>query len=194
MLKNYLEMMNMTLEDMKDYIYEIDDHYLSDDLEQCFLVKQFRMMVEERHDEFVAKAILALMKAKGFSAIEHHLIMINYFFGDDARVITCKRAIKRLVLSLDDPLNEYRLLRHIMDLDHASLIRALVDGHHMNKEQAAFCNLVEDDDEEAYDYLISLDHEPSQSLLAYYSSYSLMGYLALKRHYRQTTRLALSFN
>lgn len=66
MLTNYLEMMNVTLEDMKDYIYEINDENLSDDLEQCFLVKQFKMMIEERHDEFVSKAIVALVQAKGF--------------------------------------------------------------------------------------------------------------------------------
>lgn len=120
--------------------------------------------------------------------------MINYFFGDDARVITLKKALKRVILKLDDPLNVYRLLRHIMDLDHATLIRALVKGRYMNEEQAAFCNLVENDDEEAYDYLVHLDHEPSQSLLEYYGAYSLMGYFALKRHYRTNTRLALSFN
>ena len=79
MLHNYLEEMNIGLEEMKDYLDMIDERYAKE-ADRCFLTKQLMAVFDRHYDTYLSDGMQALLDAKGFDEMEHHLIMMNYFF------------------------------------------------------------------------------------------------------------------
>lgn len=187
MLQNYSEVTHVDLEDMKNYVEEISGHY-----ERCLTRGQFMRRFKRHYEEYFQDAMKALIEARGFADMEHHLVMLNYFFAGDERLYVVKKKIKKIMLALDQPIQAYQILRHVMDLDILTLIESLRLQGYMNTEQAAYCMLVEGAVDEAYDYLMSFDHVPSQALLDYFHAYSMKGYYSLMRHYA-SHHLELSF-
>lgn len=191
MIENYLEMMNLTLDDLKDYLFTVTNN---EEADHCFLVRQLKSYVSAHKDYYLAAILEALMKAKGADELEQHLIMLNYFFPDEDVVKLMKSALKKVILATQKPFTIYRLLRHVMDLDCMSLIRELYDASYLNEQQAAYLCLVEKNSDQAYTYLMACDSLPKQALLDYFYSYSSCGYYSLLKRFKKETPLALSFN
>ncbi len=182
MLENYYETLHMNLEDMKNYVYKIDPDY-DETLEDCFMIKQFKERIQERHDHYLRLSIAGLYEARGYEDMEKHLVMMNYFFEGDPRLREVKILLKRKLLMINDPINQYRLLRHIMSLDKKTLIATLYEKKYISLENAAYFSLVEKEIDEAYHYLFLMEEEPQEALLDLYASYSSIGFLKLMHHY-----------
>nr|WP_164124751.1 hypothetical protein [uncultured Sharpea sp.] len=177
MLDNYLDLMNITLEDMQSYFINIDPSNQVK-LVSCFNIKKFKNMINDQYDYYLQLGINHLYEVNDYAVMEKELVMMNYFFHDAPAFVSVKKAMKKLVLGLKNPISMYRLLRHIMNLDKRSLISLLyVKG--------------ENEIEDAYAYLSRLNHEPSEALLALYASYDLLG--AMRLTYHMTNKKPLSY-
>lgn len=64
MLENYYETLHMNLEDMKNYVYKIDPDY-DETLEDCFMIKQFKERIQDKHDHYLRLSIAGLYEARG---------------------------------------------------------------------------------------------------------------------------------
>ncbi len=166
MLDNYLDLMNITLEDMQSYFINIDPSNQVK-LVSCFNIKKFKNMINDQYDYYLQLGINHLYEVNDYAVMEKELVMMNYFFHDAPAFVSVKKAMKKLVLGLKNPISMYRLLRHIMNLDKRSLISLLyVKGYIRN-------------------------HEPSEALLALYASYDLLG--AMRLTYHMTNKKPLSY-
>lgn len=181
MLENYEEKVHVTLNDMKDYFYAIDPCY-DTDLEYCTRIKEFRQVINENRFHYFHLALDDLHRINNFDDFEDHLIMMNEFFGDLAMMKQEKVNLKHALLKSGDAINQYRLLRHIMIIDRKELIDKLYQRHYITLEQAAYFCLIEEYVDEAYHYLMQMDHLPCDPILDLLSSYSMVRYLKLIHH------------
>ncbi len=190
MLDNYLDLMNITLEDMQSYFINIDPSNQVK-LVSCFNIKKFKNMINDQYDYYLQLGINHLYEVNDYAVMEKELVMMNYFFHDAPAFVSVKKAMKKLVLGLKNPISMYRLLRHIMNLDKRSLISLLYVKGYISLENAAYFSIIENEIEDAYAYLSRLNHEPSEALLALYASYDLLG--AMRLTYHMTNKKPLSY-
>ena len=114
MLDNYLDLMNITLEDMQSYFINIDPSNQVK-LVSCFNIKKFKNMINDQYDYYLQLGINHLYEVNDYAVMEKELVMMNYFFHDAPAFVSVKKAMKKLVLGLKNPISMYRLLRHIMN-------------------------------------------------------------------------------
>ncbi len=185
MLVKYLNQMIINLEDMKEYIYRIDPDHYSMKLENCFTKKQFLEKVYAKKNHYLNLAIGHLYSDKGIDLMENNLIMMNYFFENEIEYKKVKVILYKIIMKLDNPYQQYQLLRHIIPVNNQTLIEELVKEGYVNYEQASYIYLVEENISYAYYYLSALDYPPHYAIMDLYGSYDLVGYVKLLRHFEK---------
>ena len=187
MLDNYLDKISISIDDMKDYLYLIDPDYQLH-FSGCKTLKAVKEEVKTTESYYLFLGLAHLQNVRDFTALENHLVMMNHLFGDNEIYHQEKVKLKKKILKLNDPVNQYRVLRHIMNLSPGLLIESLSQRHYINYEQAAYFSIVEEDIDEAYRYLSMMDHVANDALLDLFSSYTAIGYLRLLRYYDRLER------
>ena len=81
MLDNYLDLMNITVEDMQSYFIEIDPANQVK-LVSCFNIKKFKNMIYEQYNYYLQLGIHHLYEVHDYELMEKELVMMNYFFHD----------------------------------------------------------------------------------------------------------------
>lgn len=190
MLENYLDKISITVDDMKDYLYMIDPDYQIH-FSDCKTLKAVKDKVKAIESYCLYLGLAHLQNVQDFTDLENHLIMMNHLFSNNEIYHQEKVKLKKKILKLNDPLNQYRVLRHVMNLSPKVLIETLANRHYINYEQAAYFSLVEEEIDEAYRYLSMMDHVASDALLDLFSSYTATGYLRLLRYYDRLERQSL---
>lgn len=189
MLKNYLNLMFINLEDAKDYIYSIDKEGYNKKLEQCFTMKQLKLMIQKKQQHYLNLGIKHLYSTENFDDLENDLIMMNYFFSQEREFDYIKVHLKDELLKIEDKINLYRILRHLVNIDTKTIIETLYHKSYINEEQAAYFSLIENQIEKAYYYLYAMNDQPHDKVLDLYSSYDLIGTYKLLRHYHQDHKM-----
>ena len=128
MLDNYFKLMNMRLEEMKEYLHHIEDNY-DENIDFCFMVSQLNDYVNNHREHYLHLALKSIINEKGVDAIEKNLIMLLYFFNGEKEVEQVKIILKKMAMQYHKGIHVYQILRHIMNMDNVSLI-------HM------FCNIL----------------------------------------------------
>ena len=182
MLTNYIDKISVNVTDLLDYLYAIDGDY-NQHFNHCRTLKAIKDVVYADESYFLFLGLAHLQNVKNFEDLENHLVMMNYLFGEQPIYHQEKVALKKKIMKLNDPINQYRVLRHIMLMSPQTLIENLYNGHYINAEQAAYFNLVEENTDEAYRYLTMMDHEASDALLDLFASYAPVNYLRLLAYY-----------
>jgi len=195
MLENYYDTNNVTLNEMKDFIYSIDPFY-SKQLERCHTKKKFIALVKESIDYYYDLSKDKLECVRDFDEMEYTLIMMNQFFSELQAYKNVKISIKKKLLRLNDSINMYRILRHIMSMEPEELVRRLHDQKYITLSQAAYFSLVEENIDDAYHYLSKMKTQPCEALLSYYASYDLLGAWRLTNKFEdeRKDRLQISYS
>lgn len=191
MLDNYFKLMNMRLEEMKEYLHHIEDNY-DENIDFCFMVSQLNDYVNNHREHYLHLALKSIINEKGVDAIEKNLIMLLYFFNGEKEVEQVKIILKKMAMQYHKGIHVYQILRHIMNMDNVSLIHILFNKGYLNVNEAAFINIVEEKYEEAFEYLkeSELDNE---ALLDYFCASAPRLYHQLMRRNKANALYRLSF-
>jgi|GEM_PF-1459224 len=183
MLENYMEKMNIRLEDLKAYVCAIDEDYFGSDISRAFNMRQFEALFDDKREYYLTLAIRHLRAVRGFEAMEDELIMMNRLFDGMAPFEEVKAEIKDVILRINQPVSQYRILRHVMHMSNRDLIDTLYKKGYITIDHAAYFAICEGETKAAYGYLSAMDHRPSDALLSLYCDLDLWGALRLQRQF-----------
>lgn len=166
MLENYFKLMNMRLEDMKEYLHHIEEDY-DEHIDFCFMISQLNDYVNNHREYYLQLALKSIINEKGVENIEKNLIMMLYFFNGEEAVNDVKIILRKMVLEYHKGVHVYQILRHIMNMDNETLIHTLFNKGYLTVNEAAYINIVEEKYEKAFEYLKRSDLD-NDALLDYF--------------------------
>lgn len=191
MRRDYWSLYEIDSVNLKRYFMYICQGYthLEEKLYCCFtkhdLLKWFYQ--ENVYDEVFELVVQAYQQAQGLDEIEYHLIIMNVLFSCE-KTKRIKKQLLNLLCKRRITLNEYCLMRHLVDFSHISfkeLVYELYQCFGVDAIECAKICLLEDHVDEACFYLKMLRSCEDDNVLYVLKKMSLIKYISVMNFYRQ---------